>query len=330
VWVPAKVTLFGEHAVVYNYPAIASSLPIGLEVSAELRSGGVDEIVVSSVRARVERVLMKGSSVVDAAAQRGELGKTLSYVSRALDLCRRDSGRLDASFRIHIDSPLPIGVGLGTSASVAVGVYTACMAELGEYRDLEKRAARAGWEVERLVQGAASPMDTHTVAYGGLLFIDPRSPRIVERIECGIEIPLVVGYVPKRYTTAELVARVRELRKRLRVIDRVLECIGSLVEEARKAIEVGDLEALGELMNVNHGLLRALGVVSREIDQIVHTAIALGALGAKMSGAGGGGAFIVLARGIEDAKSVAKALNALGASIVCIGLGREGVRILSR
>ena len=327
---PAKVTLFGEHAVVYGYPAIASSLPVGLEVSVELVRRELDEIVVTGIRAGVDRVLMKRGSVVEASAQRSELDRVLSYVSKALELCRHESGRLDASFRVVIDSPLPVGVGLGTSASVAVGVFSACMAELGEDRDLERRAARAGWEVEKAVQGAASPMDSHTVAYGGLLYIDPRSPTIVERIRAGSELTVVVGYVPKRLTTAELVARVRELRKRLGIVDHVLECIGALVEEARRAIESGDLEALGALMNVNHGLLRALGVVSMEVDQLVHTALAMGALGAKMSGAGGGGAFVVLTRSAEEAEAVAKALNALGASIVCTGLGREGLKIVSR
>jgi mevalonate kinase len=74
----------------------------------------------------------------------------------------------------------------------------------------------------------------------------------------------------------------------------ILDQIGSLVEHARQAIEIGDVRALGAFMNANHTLLQRLTVSSHELDQLVQVALDAGALGAKLSGGGRGGNMIAL------------------------------------
>mgnify|MGYP001369376624 CR=1 FL=1 len=61
------------------------------------------------------------------------------------------------------------------------------------------------------------------------------------------------------------------------------------------------MNELGDLMNINHGLLSALGVVSVENEKMVAIARDAGALGAKVTGAGFGGAMIALAPGCGEA-----------------------------
>ena len=83
-----------------------------------------------------------------------------------------------------------------------------------------------------------------------------------------------------------------------------------LAAEGAKAVTKGDLAELGDLMNVNHGLLWAMQLSSERIDATVRRLLALGALGAKLTGAGGdGGAVIGL---FESSAQAVKTLTAEG------------------
>jgi mevalonate kinase len=88
------------------------------------------------------------------------------------------------------------------------------------------------------------------------------------------------------------------------------------VEQARAVITEGIPEALGALMNENHALLRELGVSSSELDVLAETAVAAGATGAKLSGAGRGGNVIALITA-ETRDAVVEAIRAAGA-VECI------------
>ncbi len=81
--------------------------------------------------------------------------------------------------------------------------------------------------------------------------------------------------------------------------------------KARQAIESGDIELLGLLMNENHEWLRRINVSSPDLDHLVSVARMAGALGAKLSGGGRGGNMIALVTP-ENAERVAQALRTEG------------------
>jgi mevalonate kinase len=87
-----------------------------------------------------------------------------------------------------------------------------------------------------------------------------------------------------------------------------------------------DLPSLGRLMNVNQSLLESLGVSCPEIDRLVDAALEAGALGAKLSGSGGGGIVIALAEPGRLA-DVAAAMDAAGGRSMVVGTAVEGVRL---
>jgi len=89
--------------------------------------------------------------------------------------------------------------------------------------------------------------------------------------------------------------------------------IGGIVDQAREAIESGEWEILGDLMNQNHKLLQQMTVSSSELDQLVAAARGAGAMGAKLSGGGRGGNMIALVKS-EEAENIASALRAAGAT----------------
>jgi mevalonate kinase len=88
----------------------------------------------------------------------------------------------------------------------------------------------------------------------------------------------------------------------------------------------GDLETLGEMMNINHALLCAVGVSNEPLDKMVYTARKAGALGAKLTGAGGGGCIVALAR-LEHLQNVAEAIKQAGGEAFITKMTMEGVKI---
>jgi mevalonate kinase len=82
--------------------------------------------------------------------------------------------------------------------------------------------------------------------------------------------------------------------------------------EGRKFIEKGKIDEIGSLMNANQALLSELGVSDERNDRIAELATKAGALGAKLTGGGGGGSCIALARDKLHAESIAAALTREG------------------
>jgi mevalonate kinase len=170
-------------------------------------------------------------------------------------------------------------------------------------------------------------MDTTTSAIGGALYIDPREEKIYEALK-GIEglKGLVVGYVNREASTGEMVDRVKRLRDAYpEALDLIMRAVGEVSRRAKRAIESGDIEKLGHLMNINHGLLEAMGVSTSKLSQMVYAARAAGALGSKITGAGGGGCIVALAPQREE--EVIAALKAIGATAFKVSPTSDGVRV---
>ena len=95
-------------------------------------------------------------------------------------------------------------------------------------------------------------------------------------------------------------------------LELLFDSIGELVTQARQAMIDGDSERLGACMNDNHRLLMDLGVSSPELDRLVESARASGAIGAKMSGGGMGGNMVALVSP-ERVETVSQAMRTAGA-----------------
>ncbi len=291
---PGKVTLFGEHAVVYGYPAIVTAIGRRVWVTAESRSD--DAVVIAALDLRVPGVVVtyRGNEVIIGT----DYGRTLSavaYLRKAIEITSDYLGTR-GGVNLTVRSEMPVGAGLGTSAAVSVATIAAYSKVLG-YELRKDEIARLGWEVEKAIQGIASPMDTSIASFGGIIKIWKEGKEFVRKqLSVSIEEPLIIGYVERQHTTAEMVKAVKNLKERYgELIELIMKAIGRLTEEAESALLQGDVLKVGTLMNVNHGLLEALNVSTMKLSQIVYAARAAGALGAKLTGAGGGGAVIALA-----------------------------------
>jgi mevalonate kinase len=162
------------------------------------------------------------------------------------------------------------------------------------------------FQVEKLHHGTPSGIDNTVVAYEQPVYFVQDRP--IQRLHVGQPFTLLIGDTGVPSPTGEVVGQVYQRWQRTPAqYDALFDQIGDITDEARQAIETGDIDALGPLMDQNHELLIELEVSSRQLNELVETARLAGALGAKLSGAGRGGNMIALA---ED-DLVAKVIEAL-------------------
>jgi len=289
---PGKVYLFGEHAVVYGEPAVPCAIERRARVTAEKRDAG---LVVHAEDLQLDGFTVEyvdeGTDHPDVDAENSLLEAAMGYVNEAVKQVREAADAPQAGFEIWIESDIPLGAGLGSSAAVACAAIDAGCRELGVALAPEEIADRA-YRVEAAVQdGEASRADTFCSAMGGAVRVEGDD---CSRVEGVGNLPFVIGYDGGAGDTGELVAGVRALRAEYEFAADTVEAIGDVVREGESVLGTEDTETLGELMDFNHGLLAALGVSSRSLDTMVWAARDAGAIGAKLTGAGGGGCIVAL------------------------------------
>jgi mevalonate kinase len=289
---PGKVYLFGEHAVVYGEPAV----PCAIERRARVTAEEIDEgLVVHAADLKLDGFTVEyvgdDTAHPDVDAENSLVEAATGYVNEAVAQVREAAEAPDTGFEIWIESDIPLGAGLGSSAAVACAAIDAGCRELGVDLPAEEIADRA-YQVEAAVQdGEASRADTFCSAMGGAVRVEGDDCRRVEGVG---NLPFVIGYDGGAGDTGKLVASVRELRDEYGFAADTIETIGNIVREGEAVLGSGDTETLGELMDFNHGLLAGLGVSSRSLDTMVWAARDAGARGAKLTGAGGGGCIVAL------------------------------------
>lgn len=278
-----KVILLGEHAVVYGSHAIAAPVPLAVRATVqETRAGGVDlQIPRWGVKCRLNRDPTHRDSF-----------------QRSLGLIFDRLGLIEHSLRIDVYPSVPRAMGLGGSAALAVAVIRA----LDRHFRLglgEAEVNALALACEQVAHGSASGVD-NTVATCGksILYRRPNAPDaapLVRELQLARPVPLVIGISGRESLTARTVGEVRSAWQRNPALyEGIFRQIDSLALQGVDALREGHLEHLGDLMNICHGLLNALRVSSRELEELVQIAREHGALGAKLTGGGGGGSIIAL------------------------------------
>lgn len=265
-----KVILLGEHAVVYGVPALAAGIERGARASA-----------VPSQRA----TLRLGAREI-ASGDGSELARALDALLARLAL---------GPHSVEVELDLPAGAGLGASAAIGVAIARAVLEARGEPDGNERVLAAAdGWE--RVFHGNPSGIDAAAAASAGCLMYSRADG--VRELPVGRELSLVVALAGPPASTREMVEGVARLReRRAELVDKTMAGIAALVQNARVAIETGDLAGLGRLMDLNQMLLSGLFLSTEGIERACSIAREAGALGAKLTGSGGGGAVIALTAG---------------------------------
>ena len=304
-----KVILLGEHAAVYGRWALAVPVRLAVEARVVDADGGVRLLIP---RWGVEQRVPPVEERPDGAAG------MLALLLRRLELG-------DRSMTIEVFPTVPPGVGLGSSAALAVSVIRALDSHFGLALD-DSDVNDLAFECERTAHGTPSGVDNTVATYGTpILFRRGDAGPCFEEVALSRPLPLVIGLTGRASLTARTVAAVAKARQCNRARYRTLfDEIGSLALAGAEAARDGALTELGGLMNLCHGYLNALQVSTKELEEIVEVARRHGAAGAKLSGGGGGGSVVALCP--AGTAPVVAGIKAAGYDAFAVEVGPAGER----
>jgi mevalonate kinase len=274
-----KVILLGEHAVVHGRPAIAVGIDRGVTAEAKRSDRDLLRLAPWGLEVRPDPGGEEPLERAFATALAGYPDRPALEVSAQVDL--------------------PAGAGLGCSAAIGVATLDAIDEALGIRRSRKQLAAAAlAWE--EVFHGNPSGIDNTMSAVGGVALFRRGEPLLPLRSKKAMH--LAIGYSGQSSSTKEMVAWVaRQLQNDPTRVEKAFGAIEVLVRNAKLAIEAGDHVALGQLMDLNHTILSSLMLCTTKLDAMCQAARRAGALGAKITGAGGGGCMFALAADRDEA-----------------------------
>ena len=315
---PGKLMLLGEHAVVYGYPCIVTAVDLRFSVTIEKDP---------RVQISVDTPILRKSGQPFASSMRYILDQTtypravafvLAAIKRFYSLYPFEGG-----LKIVTAGP-EISYGLGSSSAITVATVAA-LAELNQVKLTPQEIYSIAVEAVLKVQGKGSGFDVAAAVYGGTLYFE-QGGKVIETIQHK-DLPVVIGFSGDKVSTTNLVKGVAVLKERYPDhVEGIFNLIGKIVREGRTRLETGEWAHLGDLINLNQGLLESLGVSTLQLARQIYAARDQGAYGAKLSGAGGGDCMFALVAE-EKREAVSWGIEQAGGVIVPNALNADGVRI---
>jgi mevalonate kinase len=287
-----KVILLGEHAVVYGVPAIALGIDRGARASAVPIAGAVSRLEIYAWKVSVDEG--------DTASDIGRAFTALLAATRMANMAE------PSSVVVSAHAELPPGGGLGCSAAVGVAVARALVptSSAGE-------AAELAMVWERVFHGNPSGIDAAVAAHGGSILFE--KGHAMQSVPLKVALNVCIGSTGVPSSTKTMVDGLARLRERKPdLVEKAFQGIASLVRNARLALEAGDVVGVGKLMDLNQMMLSGLLLSTEEIERLCSSARDAGALGAKLTGAGGGGCVVALAGDTAGTDRILGAWNEAG------------------
>lgn len=284
-----KVILLGEHAVVYGKHALAVPIKNAMVARCRKTQGPVVlNIAAWKVRQSFDQ---QGDSVTGAASVLALLLAQLSVLAENIDM--------------SVETLLPVAQGLGSSAALAASMARALSAQL-QLALSDDEINQLTFECEKLAHGRPSGIDNTIAVYGRPLLYKKNDEPAHQSIGLQQSPPLVIACSGKRGMTRDQVAGVRRRYEDDRSkYEAAFDDMDQRSLAGCEALINEDYDALGAHMNDCHELLKTIEVSTPELDAMVLLAKEAGAIGAKLTGAGGGGSIVALCPGSREAVSSA-------------------------
>jgi len=312
---PGKIILSGEQFVVLGAPAVAMAVNLYSKIDVRPSQSGRIEVT-----ADIPLHLVGDADKRSSSAENQELLEPLRLAASAtLD----HLGTEERSVHVDANCQIPIGAGLGSSASTTVATISAVAKSRGTRLD-RREIFKLAFIPENYLHGHPSGVDQATCTYGGI--IQFRKPSKIKSVN--VKRPpmiLVCDSGIHRSTKALVGSVVKRSREQTEGFQTHLEEINALSNAVVKALQSEDDNELGSLMNRNHELLRQIGVSTPMLNRLVAAARKGGALGAKLTGAGGGGCIIALCADKKARSRIARELRTRGGTIYNVSLDVRGV-----
>jgi mevalonate kinase len=328
---PAKIILCGDHGVNRQQPALATAVDMRTFCRV---SGRSDQSYTFRSGERYEECsrscLFDFKAEIDALRQAKKLDEirdrardffapTRYVLAHVVE--KAGGPGLDIEWR----SAVPISSGLGSGAAASTSMALAAF-HLAGHEAASDELIFVAWQGDIIAHGGiASSLDSSTITLGGLArytVVDG-----AEVLPISTSLPLVIGqaFVEDR-STAKLNTIVRKYLEAHPPKMHLFSDMGYLVRQIIAALEQNDLRTLGHLFNLHQLIQGKIGTSAPENEQLIEAAIGAGALGAKISGAGGGGIIIAVVE-TDRQPAVAAAIEAAGGKSYIVTTGTPGIRI---
>lgn len=262
---PGKIILLGEHGVVYGHPALAAPISRGVRAKGFV-SKKLSLEMPEGLTAPQQQVLQRAFTVAAKAVK-----------ARGLT--------------VVLESNLPVSLGLGSSGALSVACARVLLEATRGRAALGPEVEALALKMEKEFHGTPSGVDHTTSARGTMVLYRKGKAQAVEaRVPVKVLVAIIEGRSPTKATVGALRARQAKWPRRYQ---RYFAEMGTLAAEGAKAVRAGDLDSLGDAMNLNQGVLSAVGLSGERIDAMVRLLRRHGALGAKLTGAGGDGGAVI-------------------------------------
>ncbi len=297
---PGKSILFGEHAVVYGFPAIA----MAISVNSECRINEIEENKIKIILYNYDQVFEANN--IKTLSQK--FSSKYNQISECFYNFQKDYGVQIENVEIKIISNLFPSAGLGSSASIAVSLINAlnCYYEL----NLKKEEINSlAYELEKIVHGSPSGIDNTICTFGNAIYFENGK---FDYVKIPQEFLFLITYTNIEHNTKEAINRIRHLKEiNSKQTEQFLKQIGKITKKAKVELTRNNIQEIGKLMNLNQKYLSNLQVSNEQISEIINISLKNGAFGSKLTGAGLGGCVITLGKR-KDLEKISSILKAKG------------------
>jgi mevalonate kinase len=312
---PGKIILSGEQFVVLGAPAVAMAINLYSKAKARPNDHNSVQIGVDIPL----RFLSRSETSHHLPDSQGFLRPLRIAAEATLDHIGKSRQGMD----VNVECEIPIAAGLGSSASTTVSIISAVSKSQGVKLE-RKEIFKLAFAPERFLHWKPSGVDQATCIYGGT--IEFTRPSTIKPIQVRTDPLLLLCDSGIHHQTKTLVGSV--VKKSQKDRDRFKDYLSQVREISRgvsKALRTADSEDLGSLMSTNHNLLQKIGVSHPKLDRLVGAAKRAGALGAKLTGAGGGGCIVAVCPSINGRERIARTLRREGGTPYRISRDTYGV-----
>jgi mevalonate kinase len=299
-----KTILFGEMFAVFGIPVIASALSMTAEAEAVQAASGGWDIQDGRREAKGYKEEKKGMQI-----------ESLERIFKHLRF-------RPEHIRILLGGDLPAMSGIGATGASSVAIVRALAAEFN-LRLSDDEVNAAAYQAEIAYHGpTTSGIDNMISTYGAIIALTRGEPNVVRKMKLKEPVEVVIGDTGIIANTKTLLAALGERKKKSpERYGRMLQEARQIAEEAMAGIERFDLAGIGRLMDRNQSLLKEAEISCPELDLLVDLCRKAGALGAKLTGSGGGGCMLALTPGKELQEKVALAVESHGFQALRAKLG---------
>jgi len=308
--------LFGEHAVVHGKPCIVTAVDQRIKVKVDFN--GANELIVNAPQLGIKNYKKSVAKL-----RNQEMPKQVSFIEAVVKRFSQKYG-LKKGLNITTHSQFSHTYGFGSSSAITITTIKAlCL--LYKIKLSDKEIFDLGYKAVLDIQGVGSGFDLAAALWGGTLFYKKGAQK-VEKLNIK-NLPLIVCYSGIKADTPTLVRQVVEFkRKKPLKVKKIFQQIELITLKVKELLVKQKWLEVGRLMNQNQRLLQDLGVSTHILEKLIKAALTAGALGVKLSGAGGGDNIIALYPS-QKKKKIENALKKAGGQIMKVKLNAQRVII---